>query len=529
MNKRFLKTYFYVLLGLCTLFLILAYYCDIHQVYVQLIYQDKFPAVVAFSSFALLSSLSLLIAVIFVRKPGHTPLRFSWINLVLFILVTAFSLFMVWQAPRGSNMWDYMKDYYSDMITMAVVCILAVTLTSAISYLIRQTGNRPAEETKSSGSWYSVFMFLTLIMALIYLLIGIFVFEKGYTQRDSFFVLLVIIVVNLLSAVVVALLSVGGSILMEKNKPMGFIVQAFTVIIFLSSHVSYLTVMLLATESMDLGYYTDKDNPWETANSFGHLNVEEIPREYYTSESEGESEMDDEDESDFYINEDLSEILTSEAYNPMWYNSPSPQDSIYGMLRGTKKELTDSYLLLHINLSYIKGLFPHYYNDSKDESLFYRFLLYVSDYRDILPLGSMAEVYRPLIRQIIPDEVYYENSYDHILYWLNYAYADIVNSANGEAEYSQLYEQIYEIMSEDLSSDSERYEKYFHKIAAITHLEDASLEKFESLYYGDKTINKEAVVWAYSFWARRWKEGNIDKARGVIAIIERMYPGEGEE
>lgn len=525
MNNTFFKIYCYVLLGLSVVFLVLAYVFDIHEIYLGITYHARFPAVLALGSFAALCFLSLVIAAAFTRKVGNTPMRFSWINLVLFLLYVGLVGVVVWHSAPGGEVMDYIKDSYSDIIVLGLSVIVAISFTSTISYIIRQTGNQPAEEAKASRNWYSVFMLLTLVMALVYLVIGVCLYDKGYMERDTIFAILITVVILLLSSSVIALMSVAGGKLMEKNKPMASIVNIFTAIVFLFSNAWCMTSVIPALEYLNVGYHSNPDLYLSQSTSTEAVDIHVVGED---DETVSEDIEDIEEEEVIYYDGDLTEVFYSEVYNPIWYRSESPEDSIYDVLRNMRETFNPSFLLLHINIKYIEENFEDiWYRDPKGK-LFDKALIYISQHRDSLPLENIIRTYSPVIKAVITDSIYNENQYGQVVYWLNYAYDDIVNSTDGNAEYSQMFGQIYDIMSEDLSGDSERYEKYFDKIARIAHLEGASLEQFESLYYNDEGINKEAVVWAYSFWARRWKEGNLEKAKGVLNAIKDMFSEEEE-
>lgn len=523
MNNSFFKTYCFILLALSVIFLVLAYVFNIHDTYIGITYHQRFPAVLVLGSFAALCFLSVLISKAVMRKAGNTPMRFSWINLILFLLFGVLLGVVIWHSAPDGDVMDYIKESYSDIIVLGVSAIVTVTLTSTISYIIRQTSNQPTEEAKASRTWYSVFMLITLVMALVYLVIGVCLYNEGYDQRDTIFAVMIIVIVLLLSSVITALLSAVGGKLMEKNKAMASIVNIFTAIAFLFSHFWCMTSVIPALEHLNVGYHVD---PLEGQYLSGWNKPEQVDIQV---KSDDETVSEDMYEEELYYDDDLSEIFTSEEYNPLWYDSESPGDSIYGALRNMKEHFSSSYLLLHINLKAIEqGLEENWYYPEPDEKLFDKAFNYVSKHRDSLPLANIIRAYRPVIRSVITDEVFQDGDYHQVIYWLNYAYRDIVTSNDGEEELSPMYEQIYNIMSEDLSGDSERYNKYFDKIAKVAHLEDASLEEFESLYYDDETINKEAVVWAYSFWARRWKEGNIEKAKDTLVAIEDIFQSEEE-
>ena len=193
MDKLFLKTYFYVLLGLSIIFAIIFSIFDLNELYTGITYHaEVIPAVVVTGAFAVLCFLSLLIAAICVRRWGNTPIRFSWGNLIFFLLFSALCVFILWETPAEMTLIEYVKLCYSDVILLGASALISVTLISAISYVFRQTKNQIGEDVEASKNWYLVFILLTLLSALIYLIIGVLMFERGYNQFGTTFYLLFI-------------------------------------------------------------------------------------------------------------------------------------------------------------------------------------------------------------------------------------------------------------------------------------------------------------------------------------------------
>jgi len=225
----------------------------------------------------------------------------------------------------------------------------------------------------------------------------------------------------------------------------------------------------------------------------------------------------------------FDEAFVLPEFNPLWHDSESPGDSISGVFRGSIRMLEPYYLLLHYGLpepEENEEMTPEtwirdHYASNTDEVLFLKAMIYIFQHRESIALDKLIDIYRPVLRTAIPDSVFRERDYGRIIRWLNYAYHDMESGSEDSRYSSPLYGKVYDIMSEELSDYSGRYQKYHAKIADIALLDSVSSY---STFYEDQ----EAIVWAYSFWARRWKEGNISTARGVLSVLEEMYDIEEE-
>jgi len=521
MKNKFQKVFFFVLLGLSLILVILAHTFDLHDIYTDLTYHiNVIPAVLVTGASAFLCFLSLLIAGVCVRKWGHAPMRFSWINTILFLLLGALCAFIAWQCPRDITSIEYIKYCYSDLILLCISCLVAITLISAISYMIRLTRNQAAEEVETSKNWYSIFMLIMLVMSLVYLIIGILAFERGFEYRPTLFYLIFILGTILFTSIVTALLSVCGSMLMEKNKPMAFMMSIFTAIVFLVPHAWCIYNTIDSVTYIPLGPERVREITY--ANSYDDPNSLD-----YSVKAQREDVViagDAVEDASYYEDNNMEAAFRMEEYNPLWYNSESPGDSITCVIRGAKDNLYPSYILLHLNIPYLDetnldNSADHYYISDANERLFLKACRFISKHRNSVGVESMIRMYRPLIQSIIPNEQFYQNDFDVVIKWLNYAFEDINGSFDGSDMYSPTFEKIYHMMSDDLADDSDRYSKYYDRIAEIAHLDKEACEAF---YSGDD-IDKEAVVWAYSFWARRYMERTIPQARGVVSAIEEMY------
>jgi hypothetical protein len=139
--------------------------------------------------------------------------------------------------------------------------------------------------------------------------------------------------------------------------------------------------------------------------------------------------------------------------------------------------------------------------------------------------------YIELLAKLIPRKTYIDNGWDTMVCQLLIAYEDLKNNPNSFSE-------IYKIMVNN--SDKNAVEAYY-QILDFVRDPELELENFilnhsvadaiSSYYWGENEgnvgdVNRSAVVWAYSFWARRYNENpnNLKNIVDILLMLRDDYP-----
>jgi hypothetical protein len=120
------------------------------------------------------------------------------------------------------------------------------------------------------------------------------------------------------------------------------------------------------------------------------------------------------------------------------------------------------------------------------------------------------EHYIKLLASLIPREKYVANGWDEIVRQLLIAYDDIVSSGS--------FIQIYEVMKGSYNNPASHYNDI------LPFVSDKQLNAFitkRKAYYEAGEVNQSAVVWAYSFWGRRYNE-NSSSVEPIAAILRML-------
>lgn len=146
----------------------------------------------------------------------------------------------------------------------------------------------------------------------------------------------------------------------------------------------------------------------------------------------------------------------------------------------------------------------------KGEKAYMILLTYFANNRNNLPIEGIFNAYKLVIRKTISKQQYYDRYKDHVDL--------LLTSYNNIAEYDS-FEAIYNIMS-----DSERGE--------MTKFADMS-EYIDNYAYYRFVIKGRADVdslfYFYSFWGRRYHEGNAEAAHNVLFKLNEMFYDEALE
>jgi len=119
--------------------------------------------------------------------------------------------------------------------------------------------------------------------------------------------------------------------------------------------------------------------------------------------------------------------------------------------------------------------------------------------------------YVKLFAGFIPRETYVANGWDVIVHQLLIAYDDLAARPGSFSE-------IYETMTGN-------YSHIIYNEKSLEFISDKYLDVFkvkqDDVFYKAGNLNRDAVIWAYSFWGRRHNE-NPDSLEQIVAILRLL-------
>ncbi|MBF4517313.1 hypothetical protein IRZ71_13190 [Flavobacterium sp. ANB] len=244
-----------------------------------------------------------------------------------------------------------------------------------------------------------------------------------------------------------------------------------------------------------LGKFHDASESYKMAKSEKKIpaKAEEQLGDYDESNNYNESEEGSGDEQ----NEEL-QIMDESIIIDSW---KSMREDFFVKKNGT----SDDFVGLRI---YVYGIFDGQLFDND-----YRVLSFISDLRDHpAQIQDGLESYKLILYSTISTEVYRSNHFDQVVDALLLAYDDV--GKDGEK-----LDSIFEIMQNEIDEDEKNIGKFLPGIK--NYCSSDALKKLSK----NKVFFKHNsdIVWVYSFWARRNKEGNIDKVYKVLREIQEHY------
>ncbi len=148
---------------------------------------------------------------------------------------------------------------------------------------------------------------------------------------------------------------------------------------------------------------------------------------------------------------------------------------------------------------------------------------FLSKGRQTIDYYALYTMYKPLIRRVITQKQY-EERYSYWVKNLIVAYQDFEN-------HEDWYERIESVMNEEWLShvrdvqqldpgwnSSTWHDDFFSYFEEI--LPQSSMKPFMDK---KKKINTSALVWTYSFWVRRYNEGNTENIIKTLRSIQQDY------
>jgi hypothetical protein len=132
-------------------------------------------------------------------------------------------------------------------------------------------------------------------------------------------------------------------------------------------------------------------------------------------------------------------------------------------------------------------------------------------------LTKLFDTYEYLIYKTVSRDLYQESAASRLVTLLNHIYDELYLHGNGD----RTCERIYDLMWDN---DDWSYSEYRNHLKSIC-LRDEALIYFNDYFNDDNSpiYHDDLVVWAYSFWGRRYHEGNVQATHYILQKIANHY------
>ena len=502
MTNRFLKTFFFsflTLLLLSGLFMV-----GISDFIFSLSPQRVFPTPLLLSMPLLLAMVAMLVARIVCPKEKFIiRSRLSlWSDVAIllgFIILSA--IFMFLRANIDLTRTLHEKDNL--IIGLCCAALMAVAVV-AVKDVIKRYKAIPPGSGMRPGMFWQQFMVCSLMLACWYSFVGLILTGRGY-QEGAMLNLYLFIGYFILIALLVSM----GMTLIKKlwKESLGvaiFLGVLLAVLLFFSELVFHIKI----TTENDHDYHTfyDEyyyDRSWSSDLDSGY--------DYDEADHAAEVVYDGYDEpAQDWISFYNSEPTTLEF---LWKRSSMDNDSISAALQYAARttDMKDfPFLLDYCTLAYnIADDDNTYCGDGPGSKAYRKIVRHLHQKMHSVRYSAVIKAYGELIASYIPWDTYVDNGYRRMVDLLILSYDDLAAENNFAA--------VFEVMDEP--NYTHDYDYYYDNL--LPYITRSNLRKFKT----DGEVDKMLVVWAYSFWGRRYNEGKVEDVRATLELFRDLYAG----
>ncbi|MDR0872417.1 MAG: hypothetical protein LBN27_02970 [Prevotellaceae bacterium] len=510
MTTKFLKTYLWAFAVLAFLF-VAATVVAFDGLAGISIYSHSYTILTVFSLPALISILAFITAKIINLKSAKLfRWKFSAILLDLAIVLVSVALAIIYIKIREkallSALLDFGNIHFLLILSFAVLTALLVILLK-ISAISLKENIAALNWDKLGGKFFLIFYLATILFSLFSILIAFVGYQYNYSYSYSNLSESIIfsILCFTLAVALAAFLSAAADFLNKVSKSISVLLLALFLGVVVFGSILYFA---LASYGADSQYFSATQiSEYGVVGEYDDSAVPEVvPEEYYEREEyyegDGESLLDENNKLAF-----------------LWNDVNDDADSIKAAIKFGLKEFPTNYIE-HLNSNF--DLLKAYeyaddtwnYTGEKGGLAYHRIINYISRHRSDIPLKTLADAYWSQIKNSISIRIYKEKKLDELVDMLLRVHQDLYNEED-ESPYQNFYH-INRIMSAHNYNWVWEYYPHIKKYISEENLP-------ETLKSSEGNINESLTTWAYSFWGRRYAEGNVEDVYLILRKLQQAY------
>jgi hypothetical protein len=430
----------------------------------------------------------------------------------------------------------YYEDYDEFSKTGIVLIGSAVLIISAFSILIQKiivgilnsdsTTEEVNAQTPNDKFWRNSFL-INIVFGVLALLISISAavsgLDVGIKSNDFMNDICNSLIILITASLTIGLLLRVRESINEITKLLGILMILISVLIFAGSlYVASANAARVRSYSHDSIYgiiYNLFEKEESQIGTLPEVAVvdESAAKADIERESEGEGEG---EESDYYGFNGMSfPDVETEGYFKNLFNDEKYDDA---KVQGLAKLFLSNFLALEKGKSFTgirKAAESGFYYEEYDEIN----KVDKKIRRNSEAIRNTFDSYNILLYAFLSEKNYYDSSLNEMVDMLITSHEDIYNTENPE----QSLDKIYKTMIFGLKKEFPEY--YFDNLSSYASENALSLiSKNANMNSDDNNGNpdynsKLNTVWFYSFWARRYKEKNIDVVYEILKEIKAHY------
>jgi|GEM_PF-1217237 len=424
----------------------------------------------------------------------------------------------------------YYSDY--DQISRALVLLFGSSplVIAGFSVLIQKiivevinsdsTIEEVNKQTTNDKFWRNSFL-VTIILGVLTLIISIVglcsEIEIGVKNGAFMFNFSVSLLTLTISSLTIGILLRVRESINEVAKLLGFLLGVIAVIIFSAC------LFLVSSESLWVTSYKP-DSLYGTLVSF--FDKEDSRSEetgtkntFAERESEGDEEGTDENDFDYYefYKMNFSNVEIKDNLN----HGKSDIQSLFKLFLAKYLKLAENQSFNGFRIAIQNGVYFGEFPDINaiDEKL----------RLDPVAIRETFDNYNPMLYAFLSEKIYFGSNLNLIVDALINSHEDIYGTENPEESLNK----IYKIMFFGGKKDFPEY--YYEKLSPYVseNVRNSIKKDAETNANKDNYVEghgqKMSTIWIYSFWARRYKEKNIDVVFEILKEIKEHYEGDNPE
>ena len=363
---------------------------------------------------------------------------------------------------RRQNFWKF--AFYCNVFTLLFIAVVSVGVFRQDSFVIDQP-----------VLFYSLIFLRCLVVLLLSLVVASFFLASGIYWKSNKTLASIILIFGFFIIIV------------------AFVFDVVFIRQFMSNSENYVRhkneKRVLVNEGEDSEEYSESEDSYE--GEYGEQGKES---NYKESEENQESDYESSEEVKKLQALVLDKSTVVDSWNAM-------RDDFF------VKKIGNSFDLVGLRMYVYSVLAGQTYDND------YRVINFISDLKDRpVRLYDGLQSYKWILFSTVSKETYRSNQFDQVVDALLFTYHDVGEDA-GKLDL------IYEIMQNNIDSDENNIGKFLPEIKKVcSPYVIKELKKNKGFYKSNSDI-----VWFYSFWARRNKEGNKDVVYKVLREIRVHY------
>lgn len=438
--------------------------------------------------------------------------------LIEFLLIIIVSAYFLTNLPPSNNrvvtiLNVHPYEFYLVLAASSIVLLISSLIALFFDLIIQLKVNKVTEDVNSKpiikNQFWKFTFYGNVIISILILTFTVYTYLTNefemilYNHYEFNGYLLPVLIGQFIVSLCVGALLLSSSTLWKQNKALGIITLCF----------GFLLTILPLGYGMYLKakcYYDQEERLFPGFVEEGEPTAVVAAEDYEEEHYDMGEEYEEGNEEDYF------------SFSNLWDNPAEDEEKVRSAIK------LIAYGILDENGKNSLGTLRWYYNSintSKDDNselsltYFKKIKENIKKQPDIVK--QAFDNYKYLLYEIVPTKLFIRNDGDIIVELLLLSYYDIKSDDNPDLTLSE----ISKIMTSRPKNKYGYYDdatEYYQELKLL--VSEKMISKYKTLNYGSGySVSEGDIVWAYSFWARRNKEGNTQAVLEILNEVKKHY------